>query len=143
MQYWINLLEKEKKSNNLNWIYVAVSILLVFSTIFNLTKFLELQEWHKNAIPYLEKLNNPKPLKANLSQIESEIADTRKLLSLHRFGWSLFLSRLEKVMPDKVSIKTITPALDGSIDIIGFAANELEPVKLIENLQSASWKLQD
>ncbi len=68
------------------------------------------------------------------------VAALPRIMTAQRFGWSVFLSRLEGVLPPKVSIEQILPRFDtGEIQLQGYAVGELDLVEFLTRLRASPY----
>lgn len=141
MRYSINLIKPKTVHHSYDKTMVFISIfVLIICFSLNFIKLSELKKDEVAIANEIKKFDNPKPIGLNISAIEAEIQATNRLLNIHQFDWSKFLSILEKVIPEKMSIENIMPTFEKeTVYISGFCATEQELVQLLKNLQASGW----
>lgn len=130
MRYSVSLINQKVEKHYDKPVFLICTGVLIICLVLNFLKLTEFKKSHTNLIP----------IGSNLVNLEAEISATNKLLSIHQFDWSKFLARLEKIVPEKMSIESITPTFnEDMVYIAGFCATEEELVTLIKNLQNNTW----
>jgi len=132
----------------LTWGCLVLTLLLVLLLFFQLRGWMQSRELnlaHQAEINKLEEqLQGKIPKRLTSEEIslqKQEFNVAQQLLQQDAFRWTELFDRMEKLLPENVSIRSFSPDYNkGSLTITGVAKNLIDLQDLLDNLHNDSFK---
>jgi len=127
---------------------LVLTLLLLLLLIFQLRGWMQSREEvlvHQAEINKLEeRLQGKVPQRLSAEDIalqQQEFSVAQQLLQQDAFRWTELFDRMEKLLPENVSIRSFSPDYNkGSLTIVGVAKNLIDLQDLLDNLHNESFK---